>query len=91
MNSLEMLGSGHAQPRIVVPDIRTEQVPNEVPTQEEVSANGQHSQMVYSKSHPDTHPQSESGSALNNLSMTKRPNLQHWPRKSTIEFKCLHY
>ena len=85
MNSLEMIGSGHTQPRIVVPDIRTEQVPNELPRQEEVSANGQQPQMIYSKSHPDTHPQDKSGSMLNELSKPKRPNLQHWPRKDTIE------
>ena len=86
MNSLEMIGSGHTQPRIVVPDIRTEQVPNdEVPPQEEISANGQQPHIVYSKSHPDTHPQGESGSVLNKSSMPKRPNLQHWPRKNTFE------
>ena len=85
MNSLENMGSGHTQPRIVVPDIRTEQVPNEVPTQEEISDNGQQPQMAYSKSYLDTHPQSESGSVLNELSVPKRPNLQHWPRKNTFE------
>ena len=85
MNSLEMIGSGNTQPRIVVPDIRTEQVPNELPRQEEISANGQQPQMIYSKSHPDTHPQDKPGSMLNELSKPKRPNLQHWPRKDTIE------